>query len=245
MRKFICLLLIILNAGTLLLAQNDQFLNVVEYKISNFESLTKEYKGILEFDDKKMTFSLFPVFNANENVRIHKDADNYKVNLKYQLNRLDTVYYKGNIDSDTIFFNKLHPLEINKRVTVHRDKKIIDWVISDSIKTIDGYRCRQAMGEYKNIKYEVWFAEDVPVPFGPLIFNNLPGLVLEVRNSSNTYFINAVRISKQHRFFTKLPCSKSVITYNEYLNLVKESVSINSKEIKHKIQRLKSRFERN
>ncbi|TVR88444.1 MAG: GLPGLI family protein [Saprospirales bacterium] len=55
----------------------------------------------------------------------------------------------------------------------------IDWTILCLEREIGGYTARLAVGEFGGRTYEVWFTEEIPVPFGPYKLNGLPGLILE------------------------------------------------------------------
>ena len=46
----------------------------------------------------------------------------------------------------------------------------IPWIIRDSVKTICGYPCRQAEGDFRGRRYTVFFAENIPVSYGPWRF---------------------------------------------------------------------------
>lgn len=72
------------------------------------------------------------------------------------------------------------------------DCKTSPWIFEDSVKTILGYRCKKAFfvttrwiqsdTSYIPIAEitRVWYAESIPLPFGPMQYYGLPGLVLEV-----------------------------------------------------------------
>lgn len=61
------------------------------------------------------------------------------------------------------------------------------WEISDSTKTIIGYECVMAAGEYHGRQWTVWFAPEIPLSVGPWKFCGLPGLILEAADSKGEY----------------------------------------------------------
>src|SRR5690606_19138526 len=42
-----------------------------------------------------------------------------------------------------------------------------------------GLSCQRALGTHKGRIWEVWFAQDIPLPAGPWELNGLPGVILE------------------------------------------------------------------
>ena len=64
-----------------------------------------------------------------------------------------------------------------------------NWQITGETKQIGQYTCRKATGTYTKettccgiitIPVVAWFAPSLPFPFGPMGYDGLPGLVLEV-----------------------------------------------------------------
>lgn len=60
-------------------------------------------------------------------------------------------------------------------------------IVSDSVKTILGYKCRKANCSYRGRDYEAWFTPDIPVGVGPWKFSGLPGLIMSVQDTKGHY----------------------------------------------------------
>ena len=56
--------------------------------------------------------------------------------------------------------------------------KEIEWNITDKVKTIYGLHCKKAVAKNKDFLMNVWFTTNIAVSTGPVIFLNLPGLVV-------------------------------------------------------------------
>lgn len=64
---------------------------------------------------------------------------------------------------------------------------IIDWQLTDSIKTINGYYCQQAKGTLYGREWTAWYTSDVPLSYGPYILSGLPGLILAACDSEGIF----------------------------------------------------------
>lgn len=62
-----------------------------------------------------------------------------------------------------------------------------DWSILDESKEVCGYTCRKAVCHWRGRDYVAWFTTDIPVSAGPWKFGGLPGLIMKIADSTNTY----------------------------------------------------------
>lgn len=103
-----------------------------------------------------------------------------------------------------------YQLPEKKRHFIFDSARIENWILEDSLKTILGYQCRKAfIATRKWIKVDTtyksyidittaWYAEDIKLPFGPLQYYGLPGLVLEVYDQRYMgRHITAIEIKKE------------------------------------------------
>lgn len=63
----------------------------------------------------------------------------------------------------------------------------IPWKLETEKKTIAGMSCQKATGKFGGRSWEVWFAPDLPFPYGPYKFGGLPGLILEACDTEGEY----------------------------------------------------------
>lgn len=61
------------------------------------------------------------------------------------------------------------------------------WEVGDSVRTILGYECQQAVTDYHGRRWTAWFAPDVPVSSGPWQLMGLPGLIMEAESDGGEY----------------------------------------------------------
>ena len=63
-----------------------------------------------------------------------------------------------------------------------------EWKIDTVSKFIGGLKCIKAETIFKNRKYIVFFAPEIPITNGPWIFSGLPGLILPSLNHLRKHF---------------------------------------------------------
>ena len=129
-----------------------------------------------------------------------------------------------NFKTNEVFFRipKTTPLD---PVSVEDDWVEIDWKIRNNTKTILGYDCQKAIGNFRGRTYVVWFSKEIPFPYGPWKLFGLPGLILEAEDRSERFKFIAQEvcypcktdenidkvIEKEHKTI------KEFVKYNDYL----------------------------
>ncbi|MCI8997755.1 MAG: GLPGLI family protein [Muribaculaceae bacterium] len=76
------------------------------------------------------------------------------------------------------------------------DGAIQNWSIGDETKEILGYKCRKATCRFRGRDYEAWYAEELPIPYGPYNFRGLPGLIVELYDTGREYEFLMVGIER-------------------------------------------------
>lgn len=87
-------------------------------------------------------------------------------------------YYR-NFETKKIIFNinKFGPLA---PYVVNDEWIEIKWMVLDDFKEIAGHTAQKATANFRGTDFEVWFATDLPFPYGPINLFGLPGVILEV-----------------------------------------------------------------
>ena len=105
-----------------------------------------------------------------------------------------------------------------------------NWNISSESKKIDNYLCYKATytesytardGKTKERVITAWFCPELPYSFGPLEFNGLPGLILELEKNGNKVVAKSIILSKKE-IELKIP-NKKTITKEQYDKKIKEN----------------------
>lgn len=75
------------------------------------------------------------------------------------------------------------------RYTVQEELPVIDWKLSEKTKTVAGYLCRAATGDFRGRSYSVWYTEEIPVATGPWKLGGLPGAILYASASPKDAYV--------------------------------------------------------
>ncbi|QAR29993.1 GLPGLI family protein [Ornithobacterium rhinotracheale] len=67
----------------------------------------------------------------------------------------------------------------------------LKWQLQKDKKEILGYTVQKATTSYGGREWEAWFAQDIPLAYGPYVFNGLPGLILEIYDTENEHHFTA------------------------------------------------------
>jgi GLPGLI family protein len=105
-----------------------------------------------------------------------------------------------------------------------------NWNILSESKKIDNYLCYKATciesytardGKTKERVITAWFCPEIPYSFGPLEFNGLPGLILELEKNGNKVVAKSILLSDK-TIELKIP-NKKTITKEQYDKKIKEN----------------------
>jgi len=101
-------------------------------------------------------------------------------------------------------------------ISVKDDWVKINWTKKKSKKSILGYSCQLAIGEFRGRVYEVWFTDEIPLPYGPWKLYGLPGIIVEATDLRNQIKFTATEIC--------YPCELSqenlhMVIENEHLSM--------------------------
>ncbi|MGB0976338.1 MAG: GLPGLI family protein [Prolixibacteraceae bacterium] len=63
----------------------------------------------------------------------------------------------------------------------------LQWQLLDKDTVILDHPCHQASCEYRGRTYRAWYADDVDLPYGPYVFEGLPGLIFQIEDMQKHY----------------------------------------------------------
>lgn len=68
-----------------------------------------------------------------------------------------------------------------------KDKRPIHWKLHPEYVTILNYKAQKASAEFAGRKWEAWFTPDITIQDGPYKFRGLPGLILRIKDRTNSH----------------------------------------------------------
>lgn len=170
---------------------NNQYRGKV---VSYVKSLKSQFQTVLPY----LNFTL--KFNQNAAIymtpKVMRTDNDVNFDLMYNYIGSKGSFYT-NINEGVL----LHQVKkVNKDWLVERDLDSIKWKITDETKIIKGYNCKKAILKnrvnstvsFKGKTTSVWFAQEIPFQFGPMMLVGLPGLVLEVDDSIFHYYTEEI-----------------------------------------------------
>ncbi|WP_445711178.1 GLPGLI family protein [Flavobacterium sp.] len=194
-------------------------------KLSNDERFGEMIKKAQE-GAKQISSTLF----FNKDVSLFKGDDmieNENSYLAKALSRASTVFYAK---KDSL--NKIRQINSSfGQFIVHYSKKT-DWKLENETKYIDSYLCYKASAEVIvtnskgtfNFPVTAWYCPTIPFNYGPLAYDGLPGLILELNERFITYGAIKVNLSKENSIIEK-PNKGKVVTEEEFNEIVKKPPS--------------------
>lgn len=180
-------------------------------------------KNILnDINDTDLQFELN--FNATESFFFEKnELKDEELSMGQKLNRIlisyRPFYYTKQLD---LFYFPYEDVVVEK-------KKNINWVLSSESKKINNYNCYKAtyvetyinrIGQNKERIITAWYCPDIPFSYGPIDYNNLPGLILELEKNDNKYVAKKITFRKSNTIIK--PIGK-IISEDDYLKKLKEN----------------------
>jgi GLPGLI family protein len=195
-------LLLILNLFSVIsFGQNSS----VEYSVIPNEKESK--KDVLKTDAPIFTLE----FNKNQSCFLEKS--NEKETAPF-LKNLPYFYFKN---TNILFIT-------NGAVLTQKNAVVLEWQMTNETKQIDNYTCYKALLEdivvNKDNKVSTkmitaWYCLDLPFSYGPLNYNGLPGLVLELECDGYKYMAKNINITDNN-----MPIALSnlkIVTEEHYL----------------------------
>lgn len=126
------------------------------------------------------------------------------------------IYYQ-NIETKTT----INQIETMGSLFLVKDTMSYKWKITNERKMIGSYNCIKAVKDCVSCDMpdEVWFTPDVPVPFGPLGYGGLPGLIVEVNSVNSTLQLKKITFTKEKIRINK-PVKGKEITKDAYHEMI-------------------------
>ena len=106
-------------------------------------------------------------------------------------------YYNVNVTNLSTYKTKVQIYDdlYNYEYTFTPD---IKWSLEKGDTVINRIPCKKATCHYAGRDYLAWYADIINLPFGPYIFNGLPGLIIDIRDTKGNWIFTYSGIEKTH-----------------------------------------------
>lgn len=72
----------------------------------------------------------------------------------------------------------------------------IKWNVLPGDSIICEQQCKKAVGTYRGVQWEIWFAPEIPIDNGPWKLGGAPGLILKAQDSNRYFTFECIGIKK-------------------------------------------------
>lgn len=203
---------------------NYKQISSITFKDSTNRGQDVRHKMITKIlkDSEDIKDTEFELLFSN-NFAIYKPLNN----LDY--NSLSIIKITAILSGDFFF-------DFNSKVTLNKieykgEKFLVEdrlsrfnWKTTNETKYIGNYKCFKAIGErefYSSIAdkhliipLEAWFTLDIKIPAGPEGTGGLPGLIVELKLKSRTYYLKRIMFSDRENI--QVPNKENVISRNKF-----------------------------
>ncbi|MGB3606901.1 MAG: GLPGLI family protein [Psychroserpens sp.] len=186
----------------------------IEYiYISNF-GINYQTIGVLEFNTERSKFTLLKPNDSLKEITTIREDNNLVISS--QESNFRPINYVDRNSGNLFTYERM----FKKNNLLIETIPSINWQIKEEFKDIGQFKCQQAVGYFRGRTYTVWFANEIPVPYGPWKLQGLPGLILEVNDDKNEIFIKASKIDFKSTLNINLPDTKEATSLQEFITVI-------------------------
>ncbi len=132
----------------------------------------------------------------------------------------DLLIYNNKLTNK--LYTTVQDIDLGRNITIEETPKI-NWKIVKETKIVKDLNCTKAIANFRGIDWEIWFTNEIPLPYGPWKLQGAPGLIVEANTADKKihFLLNTVQYNKILPEF-KLPNLKE-IDLKEYVDLLDEN----------------------
>lgn len=75
----------------------------------------------------------------------------------------------------------------------YKQPVIANWKLADETRVINTITCKKAEVRFKGRNWIAWYAPEIPLPYGPMKFSGLPGLIIKIIDEREDYDFELVK----------------------------------------------------
>lgn len=214
-----------------------------------FSQVNDKLYSIAYLTSSKIKKSYVQPVQEYANLKVKGDQSNYQT---YNSRNLDSLKLNGTVtdnDYNRYYSRNTYSIIIeNDSLTyyevlyedeyVYHETLDFDWKLQEGVKTIKGYNCKKATVNYGGRFWTAWYTTEIPLNAGPYKFKGLPGLIMKITDSTNSYdfefYDMAVReaVPINDRYYHLKPKNERIVLDRDTFNATKfrfEAMSLSEK----------------
>lgn len=187
------------------------------------QTILSNLPNYLPYISYTLTFNRTESFYQQNETMEFEGNDRY--HIKYAKIRAGTSKFYTDNENNTKLIEKSF---LGKEFLIEATWNNIAWKLTKEKKKIDNYTCYKAYFiDDKNPLLSkprvvtAWFTMDIPIAFGPNGYGGLPGLILELKEGSLTYYASSIVLSNKVKEIHK-PIMGEPITEEDFIDVVLE-----------------------
>ena len=124
-----------------------------------------------------------------DSVRAKREITNEDLNRYFSLDKYAIEYENNKLNYYDTFGDNEYQYE---------ERTSFNWKLKPETKIIKGYKCKKATVSYGGRDWVAWYAIDLPINAGPYKFKGLPGLIIKITDTTNSYDleVNSIKTKK-------------------------------------------------
>lgn len=203
-----------ISCGQILDSANIRVSYTVYFKPDSTSETKKDDIIILEFGDKISKCYSYYRF-LRDSLLTGQFTEQQKIGAaKYSIN---LIGFNKSGPSIKLFRNSLTGvITVTDRLLInnymYKDSlSDMKWNLFSDTMTVLGYLCSKATTTFRGRAYSVWFTNEIPVPYGPMKFGGLPGLIISLKEDKGNFefYCHSIEFLK-----TKIPIQYDEGKYN-------------------------------
>jgi len=137
------------------------------------------------------------------------------------------VYYKNNLTKEYFhqddYKNQIYLIDLGEK----------KWILTKEKRLINNFTCFKAISEEKYfsaflnkeiiLKHIAWYTPEIQIPFGPTVFNGLPGLVISCQIGGYYFVADKIEFKKE-KLEIKKPTKGIKISFEDFDKKHKEEI---------------------
>jgi len=140
-------------------------------------------------------------------------------------------------EGSSIYYSNQNNNETLRQVDAYGEKFLIEgmpihWNLINKTKKIGEYTCYKATTTkmYKGRKGYVkklitaWYTPEIAIPYGPVGYNGLPGLIMELSMYNYRYYVIKIELNPKNRVIIKKPTQGKKVTEEEFRKIGKKAM---------------------